>query len=472
MKKNILFACTGLLACLMTACSQTVYNDEPYDLASPEEQDTLDVYETELYENYRLLDVLYLYAHSRDELADDYKVYLNKGTSENIGKKKYCTQPLIDVCYMYAQMSDPYTRYYDPSIAQQVWQNFVATEVVVGIGAEVEEITDSNSRYLQISEVYPKSPSAKAGLQEGDIVYMVDGVSVSTQANFEAMCTGNINDVIKIMVGRDADTVIAAVTLAEYNTPTVSLHYEDSIPVIQIKEFVSNTTSDSGTYGEFVTALRKTEGAPSTIIDLRDNPGGDISQCYNISSEFLSEGDTIILDVYAFGDSIKVDGKWKVVQAFDTSASTAIQDGLAKGRYYVFLADTGTASCAEVLLESSAAYLKTPIVGMTTYGKAIGQSIGYTPGGGLVYITDVIGYDKNWKTYHDLGIVPDYKIDDPDEQMAKAVELAKKAKEKRTAGYGTKRIGHFAKTRTETASGKIPTLKDLKMMYRFIENLK
>jgi C-terminal processing protease CtpA/Prc len=281
------------------------------------------------------------------------------------------------------------------------------------------------------------------------------------------MCTGNIGDIIKIAVNRNDEVVVIPVTVAEYNEPSVKLYYKDSIPVIQIKQFVVTSISDSGSYGEFVTALKKTEGAKSTIIDLRGNPGGETNQCNNMAAELLADGDTIVNDIQAEVDSVFEGKDWRYFQRLDTISYTVSGDGIGKDRYYVFMADTGSASCAETMLSALTANRHVPVVGQLTYGKGIGQAvIDSTLNYGLALITALQGFDKNWESYHDLGIVPDFEINDPDEQMAKAVELAKEAQFVRAAGYGTQKLNHFSKEHEHEASGRVPTAKDLKLRYK------
>ncbi len=185
-----------------------------------------------------------------------------------------------------------------------------------------------------------------------------------------------------------------------------------------------------------------------------------------MTAELLSKGDTITIDIEAHLDSVFEGRNIRYIQKMDTITYTVTADGLGKNRYYVFMADTASASCAELMLSALTTNRSTPVVGQLTYGKQIGQIFDSTLYGGLALITALQGFDKNWESFHDLGIVPDYEIDDPEEQMAKAIELAKNASEKRTAGYGTKRLNHFSKTGTQVQEGKIPTLKDLKPRLR------
>lgn len=454
---------------IFSACSQIAgssSDDGDYKDLFPEKKINSKS-EAELYFNYSVLDVYYIYGHMRNELADDYKVYLNKGTNANARGKNFCTEDYYDVCYMYDQLADPFTRYFDPLVAQQILSSILETEMITGIGAEVEEAQDSTSKFLRITDIYPGSPADKAGLQMGDVIVQIDGLKITTASNFEAMCTGNIGDIIKIAVNRNDEVVVIPVTVAEYNEPSVKLYYKDSIPVIQIKQFVVTSISDSGSYGEFVTALKKTEGAKSTIIDLRGNPGGETNQCNNMAAELLADGDTIVNDIQAEVDSVFEGKDWRYFQRLDTISYTVSGDGIGKDRYYVFMADTGSASCAETMLSALTANRHVPVVGQLTYGKGIGQAvIDSTLNYGLALITALQGFDKNWESYHDLGIVPDFEIDDPDEQMAKAIELAKDGTVLRTAGYGTKKLNHFSKERIQESSGKIPTAKDLKLRYK------
>lgn len=471
-KKIFFTLCSSMF--LLAACSQTTSSEgSSYGDLFPENEYFEDETEAELYYNYFMLDILYLYGHTRNELDADYRVYLGKGNAEGNEIKGFCTKNYFDVCYLYNQMADPFTQYFDPLVAGEVLQSIIATEELVGIGAEVKEtpVQGTSSNVLVITQVYPNAPSEKAGLKVGDIIFQIDGLPISTAENFTKMTTGNIDDSLQVSVLRGADTLTDTITvnvvLAQYHTPSVFTHYEDSIPVIEITQFVDTTSNSSSTYEEFIDALKKTEGATSTIIDLRRNPGGSTVQCNNAASELLGQGDTISIDIEVYPDSIVENGNKKFFQKFDTVTYTASTDGIAKDRYYVILASDTSASCAETFLSAVAANKKTPFVGKLTYGKGIGQRvIDSTYAGGLALITGLQGYDKNWDSYHDLGIVPDYDITDPDKQMAKAIELAKEATEKRTAGYGTERLHHFSKEQAKRNHGKIPNLNDLKMRYK------
>ena len=475
MFKKILVA-LGMSVLLLTACSQTADGGNSADLLGPSsDSDTtrdIDIYEAELAFNYSLLDFYYAYGHARNELADNYKAYLNMGTSDVNSVKGGCSPEFYDVCYMFNQMRDPFTQYFDYVDAQRIYNRIFSSRTVLGSGVEVEEFSGENGEGLRVTDVCRKSPGNLAGLKAGDEIYSVNDQHVVTQSDFNNLCSGNKGDVVNMVVVRGEDTLAFEVEINEYYAASVKSYYVDSIPVIQINQFVATSVSDSGSYGEFIDALKKTNGAKSTIIDLRGNPGGDTDQCDAISAAMLSKGDTIIIDVETMVDSVMEEKGWRYFQAFDTIVYRAEVDGLGKDRYYVFLADSSSASCSEVVLSAIAVNKESPIVGQLTYGKGIGQFVFISSiGKGISLITAMQGMDKNGNSYHDKGILPDFALDNPDEQMANAVALAKEMSAVRTAGYGTTSTGHFSKKSLASEARTFSNnLDDMKMRFRVFSN--
>jgi len=420
---------------------------------------------TELEYNYELLNYYYFYAHLDNELSEDIQDYYNSPYQDSYGYSA-CTIRYTDVCYMYSKMQDRFTRYYDPNYASRVYAMLNESESAVGIGAEIDSVAAGDQGALVFSQVYPKSPAEKAGVKANDTLLTVENTVPGSTKALETLLTGKEGDSVAVEVKRGQDTLAMKIEIAQYQVPTVFVSYKDSIPVIHITEFTSKTVNDSGTYAEFKEALRATEGAKATIIDLRDNPGGDVDQCNSISAELLSNGDTVIIDIETNVDSTFKNGKFNYVQVFDTVTYTATRDGIGKDRYYVFLSSDTSASCAEVLLSAMTVNRKSPVVGLNSYGKGIGQYLLPTVKNGLALITGLRSMDKNGDVYHTFGIAPDFEIEDPDEQLAKAVELAKDPfKIEHTAGYGKENTGNFLKkARPASSEGFFP--KNRKEFYK------
>lgn len=388
----------------------------------------------ELIYNYELLRILYIY---QDKDLGPIEDYIGKADGNYYAQHKV-PWDYYDLYYMYSKMSDPYTQYYDPSRSTAKMNSRTYSSAYLDCGFEWTK-EDSTNKFI-ITNIVKNSPADKAGLKVGDIIEKIDGTAPTNTTVLEKLSVGDEGDTITYTLKRDSTTINIPVVINVYYTPTVNLSFKDSIPIIQILQFRPLTSSDSGTYGEFMDYLHATEKYKATIIDLRDNGGGDLNQCFSIAKEMISKGDSTVGIVSATLDTIRD------VQTFDTTFYVNDSNGQASNRYIVFLANGNSASCSEMLLQSVCMNKKSPIVGSTTYGKGIGQSLHYTPSYSVAQITTMKIIDKDFKAYHKYGIEPDFPISDDDLALKKAVELAKEKSYKRTAGYGKTDLGHFAKS--------------------------
>ncbi|MCF0225376.1 MAG: PDZ domain-containing protein [Fibrobacter sp.] len=415
--------------------------------------------EYELLFNYEMLNLLYLYAHQGENggAGELYAFEDYQGAGMLLTDDySYCTQEYGNVCYMYHQMSDKFTRYFDPNYAERIYKLIMESDDAIGIGASVTEIKlEDGTIHLVVENVYSDGPADIAKLAVGDTILSVNGIQVYSQDEFEYMTEGEKGEQIILEIANKPSVVI---TIDVYKSPTVFLSYKDGIPVIKITEFTGETINGGGTYDEFIEVLKKIKDTnKSAIIDLRDNGGGSTDQCHAMAAELLSKGDTILIDEETNIDSQFVRGQWDYFQIIENTTYTAEKDGIGKDLYYVFLANAKTASCSEAMLSAVTVNKKTPVVGLTTYGKGIGQAVVVTKyaAEGLALITALRSRDKNGDIYHKMGIVPDYAIYSPQAQMEKALELAKSATETRTMGYGTVPTGNFDKL--AAISNKMPS---------------
>jgi len=415
----------------------------------PQEESPL---RTELKSNFDYINLYYLYIDSEKNFSKNVEDYYETEFLRSYGYSR-CTQNYANICYMYYQISDPFTRYYDPYYADMIWSSLTETESYLGTGIYPEE-DDSNNVFVE--HVTRRSPAERAGIMLNDTILAIDGTKPNSANAANKLLSGAKGDTLELTIKRDSSELIFNVTIEELKEESVSLYYEDSIPVIKIDQFISTTASDSGTYGEFIDILKKTEGAKATIIDLRDNPGGNGSQCAKVSGELLSKGDTIAIDIQTEIDTVINSGKKEARRIMDTIAYVATDDGLAKDRYIVFLANSETASCAEFMISAITSNRNAPIVGETTYGKGIGQYYFITQGYGVSFITSIQTQDHNGKVYHKLGFAPDYKTSDPKEQMAKAVEWAKERTKIREAEFGSEPNSIFVKAHRDDVT-EFPT---------------
>lgn len=420
----IIFA-ISIIYLVFTACSSD------NSTTSPSNKLNENVGSQEFQFNYRYL--YYLYIDQAKYLKSPAN-YIGKANT-NVMSQKGIPWDYYDIYYMYDQMNDYYTYYVDPLRAKDI-RNKSKEKIDAGFSLDSLYIPE---KYI-IKNVVENSPADKAGLKIGDEIVEIEGIVPTNETVYNRLADASKGETITYTIKRGNVKLTIPVKIAPYYTPTIELSFKESIPIIKINEFTTNTSNDFGSYGEFIKYLQATEQYSATIIDLRNNGGGDGDQCIAMASTLLSKGDTIIGVITAYADSVRQR------QAFDTTFKINEYDGIAKDRYFVFLANEYTASCSEIMIAGVVLNKEYPVVGRTTYGKGVGQKYFTTPSYSLISITNTKIIDKQKSSYHKFGIEPDFNIYDEEIALNVAVELAKEKTFKRIAGYGTVNTGHFTKT--------------------------
>tara|TARA_B110000483_G_scaffold243412_1_gene333068 strand:+ start:553 stop:1866 length:1314 start_codon:yes stop_codon:yes gene_type:complete len=317
---------------------------------------------------------------------------------------------------IFEDVQDNYSQYFDPIQAQILMTDFETPDVRGLIGIE---ILDGDT--LKIKRIYPNSPAAEAGLEVGDFIIKANGIVVhNTEDNlltyFENTEGGSGTNVV-LRVIREKAFFTFSMTKENVALPTVFVDsLTQGVSIIQVTIFEDQTleiaeSDTSGTWLEFRNALTTTQDEQVTVIDLRSNPGGFVNICTNMADELVGE------ELFYIGHEIN-DG----VFSDDTIIGTT--GGLAENRKFILLANGGSASCSELFIEAVTKNSDTPLIGVQTYGKGIAQGFFRTIRDGILKTTTLQYYDGAGVSYHGLGHRPDYIIEDPDAQLAKAVELA------------------------------------------------
>jgi C-terminal peptidase prc len=329
-----------------------------------------------------------------------------------------------DVLLMYELLDDPFTSYYQPLIAQQVLEYFTTSGsgALVGIlTGLVEKADPSAPDTLFIKRVFKNSPADDAGILESDKILELNGKKTtgsSAAEVYEEETAGGVGTTIRFKLLRGETVVNTDAVKAEINVPTVFAERIEGVPLIQITEFSSYSLDETGSTGEFADALREFRDADTLLIDLRNNPGGSVEECLNMSDEIIESGMMISLEEhYIDPQSLKFK-----TERVDFPAEAG---GLGEDKTYIFLADSNSASCAEIMLSAARERLQSIIVGSTTYGKGIGQNLLFTLNGGLAKITSLEFIPQSGATYHLVGIAPDHEVFGATASLAYAVALAK-----------------------------------------------
>ena len=308
-----------------------------------------------------------------------------------------------------AGLGDVYTGYYTP----EEYASFMEASngSYSGIGAMMQQ--DYTTGIITVVRVFDGSPSAEAGLQSGDILYMVEGEEV-TGIDLSLVVSelkGEEGTPVQISILRETDILEMTLTRRSIQVPTVeSRMIDEEIGYIAITEF------DDVTEDQFTTALGSLEsqGMKKLIIDLRDNGGGLVDVTCAILDRLLPEG----LIVYT-------EDKYGNRQEETSDAENYFAGDMA------VLVNENSASASEIFAGAIKDYGVGTLIGTQTFGKGIVQSLFPLEDGSAVKITVSRYYTPSGNNIHEVGITPDIIVEADresleDVQLLKAIEVLSK----------------------------------------------
>ena len=288
-------------------------------------------------------------------------------------------------------LEDPYSVYYS---AEELEELQMSTEgIYYGIGAYLSKV--ATDEYCVISGVIENTPAEEAGLRADDIIYMVDGVDVYGMDITEvvALIKGEEGTQVVLTLVREgeSDYLEIPVERRKIESPTVSSEMmENGIGYIQITEF------DDVTEDQFAESLAecKGNGMKALILDLRSNPGGNLSTVCEICRMLLPKGMIVYTeDKYGNRDEYTCDG----LRQLKVPA--------------VVLVNGYSASASEILAGAMKDHGIATIMGTTTFGKGIVQRVISLSDGSAVKLTVSKYYTPNGNDIHEKGIEPDVEVE-------------------------------------------------------------
>lgn len=296
---------------------------------------------------------------------------------------------------MMSSIGDKYAAYYTAeeykTIAERMKGDYYGLGILLGVHGDGA---------FSIIKVYPDSPAQKAGIESGDVLSAVNNVGLKGKSieDVVTMIKGKKGEKVSLSINRDGRELVVSAACAKVTTQRVSMKMLDKIAYIAIDEFSGNCVEG------FITALADAERneAVGVVIDLRNNPGGSLTDVIQIADMILGEGRII---------SIRTrDGKEEVID----SDATMLEAPVA------VLVNGFSASASEVLAGAIQDHKRGPIVGEKTYGKGIVQTIyDLKNDGGRLKMTTSTYYTPNGRSIHELGIIPDLVVPMPKELQNK-----------------------------------------------------
>ncbi len=312
---------------------------------------------------------------------------------------------------MVESLGDPYSEYYSKEELESLYQDSFG--VYYGVGAYVS--LDTTTGLAKVSGIIADSPAEEADLRAEDIIYKVDDVDVTGMSLQEtvSLIKGDENTTVKLTLIRDGKEIEKEVTRRKVESPTVNFKMlDDGMAYIQITEF------DTVTVDQFTEAMAMARGndMKGLILDLRSNPGGNLSSVVSIAKQMLPKG----LIVYTEDR----DGNR---EEYSCDGSKELDVPM------VVLVNGNSASAYEILAGAIKDYGIGTLVGTTTFGKGIVQRPIELSDGSAVKLTISSYYTPNGINIHGIGIEPDvecefdseryYSDEAYDNQLEKAKEV-------------------------------------------------
>lgn len=322
-------------------------------------------------------------------------------------------------------LDDLHATYYTSEQYLEVMSELQGNLTGIGVRVFLHYHPDSDTEEIVIFEVMEGSPAEEAGIKKGDVIYSVDEVLFS-----ELGYTGTVNRVlgepgtsVTLEVLRNKRVLEFTVERKIFESQLVTyklLDTDESIGYIRIYNFATPALSQ---FKKAVESL-KTQGAEKLIFDVRNNPGGELETITSILDYLLPEGTIITMT--------DKNGKKTVYTSDENEIDMPM----------VVLANSSTASAAELFTAALLDYNKAIFVGTTTYGKGTVQTTYPLSDGSAVKISTQYYLPPSEVSFDGIGIQPteNYEVEltekeianfyimseNDDRQLSKAVEYLNK----------------------------------------------
>jgi len=303
-----------------------------------------------------------------------------------------------------ASTNDPYTVFMTAKEATDFSGSLQGT--ISGIGAKLELDEDKN---VVIAAPLAGSPAEAAGLRAKDILISIDGKSAYGLSVNDAVkkVRGEKGTKVKLTILRNkSEQLDFTITRDTIKIPSVVTKTLDDgkIGYIQVSQF----SDDTDELAQKAAAKFKSDGVTKIILDLRDNPGGEVTTAVNLSSLWLTPGDTIVQ-------------QRRGTEVTDTQVATEVNT--LHGMPTVVLLNAGSASASEItalaLKDNGAATL----MGETSYGKGVVQQLFPFKDGSSLKVTVAKWYSPKGTNIDKKGIKPDTEVKMTEEAYQSGTDL-------------------------------------------------
>ena len=291
------------------------------------------------------------------------------------------------------QSLDPYSGYMSPEIF-----NEMQTETSGEFGGLGIEVTMESGVVKVISPI-DDTPASRAGIKAGDYIVKINDTQVQGKSLSEAveLMRGPVGSAIELTIRRRGEkkALTFNVTREIIQIKSVKAELlEKNIGYIRLTSFNENS---AGQIKKEINEFEKNENLKSYILDLRNNPGGLLSQAIKISDFFLDNGEIV---------------STKSRQQSENRKWFAKKGDLTRGKTILVLINYGSASASEIVAGALKDHKRAILIGENSYGKGSVQSIIPLKNKGAIRLTVAKYYLPSGKSISEVGVSPDIEIDE------------------------------------------------------------
>ena len=328
-----------------------------------------------------------LFSEVLEKIGDDYVDKINQA------------DVMDDAINGMLQSLDPYSAYMTPEMFSEM-QTETSGEFG-GLGIEV----GMEHGVVKVISPIDNTPASRAGVKAGDYIIKINDTQVQGKTLFQAvdLMRGPVGSAIEITIRRKGvkKSIVFNIIREIIQIESVSAELIDkNIGYLRLSSFNENSSSQ---LKKKIKEIRKQGSVKGYIIDLRNNPGGLLSQAIKISDFFLNDGEI----VSTRGRKNSDNRKW-----------FAKKGDLTNGKPIIVLTNYGSASASEIVAGALKDHKRAIIIGENSYGKGSVQSIIPLKNEGAIRLTISKYYLPSGKSISDVGVEPDITVEESDDNFA------------------------------------------------------
>tara|TARA_Y100001970_G_scaffold290951_1_gene426379 strand:- start:1086 stop:2243 length:1158 start_codon:yes stop_codon:yes gene_type:complete len=298
------------------------------------------------------------------------------------------------------QSLDPYSGYMDPKTFDE--SQTETSGKFGGLGIEVS----MEAGVVKVIAPIDDTPAAKAGVKAGDYIVKINGEQVRGKTLMEAvnLMRGPVGSPIEITIRRKnlrkAKNIKIIREIIEIQSVVSEMFENDKVGYLRLRAFNENSSEQ---LKKEISKIEKNKKLIGYILDIRNNPGGLLSQAVRISDFFLDDGEIV-----------STRGR----KNRETKKFFAKKGDKINGKPLIVLINEGSASASEIVAGALQDQKRAVLLGETTFGKGSVQSIIPLKNRGAIRLTVSKYYLPSGKSISEVGVVPDIKIEEKGEEFS------------------------------------------------------